>query len=108
MSARPPILPRVLAVLAALCLVGAFSLALIYPPTMPLHRLVAQFDQQRLSALQEWVREHWGEGVWSAVFVPVLVRPGWFMPLAFALVFAGLALTSLSARRVPGSPHWKN
>jgi len=62
LSARPPILPRVLAVLAALCLVGAFALALFYPPTMPLQRLVAQFDQQLLLTAQEWVREHWGDG----------------------------------------------
>jgi hypothetical protein len=108
LSARAPILPRVLAVLAALCLVGAFTLALFYPPTMPLQRLVAQFDQQILVTAQEWVREHWGDGIWSTIFVPLLARPGWLVPLACALVLAGLALTSLTARRVPGSPRWKN
>jgi hypothetical protein len=105
---RTPILPRVLAILAAMCLVGAFSLALFYPLTMPLHRVVGQFDQRILASIQEWVRMHWGDGVWSAVFVPVLARPGWLMPLAGALVLAGLALTSATARRVPGSPRWKN
>jgi hypothetical protein len=105
---RAPILPRVLAILAAICLVGAFSLALFYPATMPLQRVVAQFDQQILANIQDWIRSHWGDRVWSIIFVPVLARPGWLMPLAGALVLAGLALTSLTARRVPGSPHWKN
>lgn len=108
MTERTPLLPRVLAVLAAICLVVAFSLALFYPPTMPLQRVVAQFDQQLLASVQGWVRAHWGDGVWSGVFVPLLTRPGWLMPLAGALVLAGLALTTLTARRVPGSPRWKN
>ncbi len=108
MTERTPIVPRVLAILAALCLVGAFAVALLYPVTMPLQRLLAQLDQQALVAMQDWVRDHWGDQVWTGLFVPILTRPGWLMPLAGALVLAGLALTTLTARRVPGSPHWKN
>lgn len=108
MSARAPILPRILAILAACCLVGAFALALLYPPTMSLQRLLMQLDQRALIGVQDWVREHWGESMWVAIFVPILARPGWLMPLACSLIFGGLAATSLGGRRMPGSPRWRN
>ncbi len=88
--------------------VGAFAAALLYPVTMPLQRLVAQFDQQLLPGMQDWVRDHWGDRIWTALFVPILARPCWLMPLAGSLVLAGVALTMLNARRVPGSSHLKN
>lgn len=104
MTEKAPILPRTLAVLAALCLVGAFALAVFYPPHLTLGRLIGQLDHGLLVALQDGVRERIGEWAWQAVLMPTLQRPAWLLPLAAGIVLGGLALTTNSRRRVPGAP----
>ncbi len=108
MTARAPILTRSLLVAASICVVGAFSLAVLYPPMMRLDRFIATMDHGLLLRLQDWVREAWGDWVWQNLFVAVLVRPAWLPPLCLAIVFAGLAVSASTTRGVPGSQHWKN
>ncbi len=104
MTKKARILPRALAVLAALCLVGAFALAVFYPPQLTLGRLIGQVDHGLLLAVQDGVREGLGEWASWAVLMPVLQRPAWLLPLAAGIVLGGLALTTNSRRRVPGTP----
>ena len=97
-----------LAVLAAACVVAAFSLALLYPPTLTLARLISLFNHDIMVAMQDLVRDHVSEWLWREVFIPVLSRPCWLLPLAMGLVLGGAALTAATNRGVSGSPRWRN
>ena len=99
-------LVKVLAVLAAIALVGAFALATMLPPLTSLAELVAMLDNRTLLALPEWVRIHVPEWVWRWLVVPVLMRPVWLPPAALGMVLGGLAIT-LQKPGVPKSPRWK-
>jgi hypothetical protein len=108
LSVRSPIAERVLAVLAAACLVAAFALANFLPVTMPLTRLISMIDHPALLALQDGVRDHVSEWAWQALFLPVLMRPCWLAPLVLGVVLGGAALTVASRRRGTRSPRWRN
>ncbi len=99
---------RVLAVLAALCLVTSFGLATLLPAFTPLARAIAMTDQSVLVGLQDAVRATLSDWTWRSVFLPVLMRPSWLFPLALGLILGGAALTVASRRRLPGSPRWRN
>jgi hypothetical protein len=107
-SLRGPIVERVLAVLAAVCLVAAFALANLMPITLPLSALLSMIDQPMLLALQDGVRDHVSEWVWQAMFLPVLMRPCWLLPLVLGVVLGGASLTVASRRRASRSPRWRN
>ena len=108
MTARAPILTRSLLIAASVCVVTAFSLAVLYPPTMRLDRFIAMMDVGFLLRLQDWVRDAMGDWIWQNLFVALLIRPAWLVPLALAIVFAGLAVSANTKRRQPGSPRLKN
>jgi hypothetical protein len=100
------VLVRVLAVLAATALVGAFALATMLPPLTSVAELVALLDNRTLLALPEAVRGHTPAWVWDWVVLPVLMRPVWLLPMAFGVVLGGLAIT-LHGPGAPKSPRWK-
>ena len=108
MSKRAPILVRGLSVLAAMCLVGAFAIATFYPPLTSLRRLIAQTDQALLEQLQDYVNDAWGAWAWQNLFVAVLGRPAWLVPLALSAILAGLAASVSSLRRSPGRTERRN
>lgn len=108
MKPRDPLLPRIFAILAAICVVGAFAIALLYPPMLTLGRLISQIDHQSLVAAQEWIRDQCGDWTWMNLCVPLLARPAWLLPLTLSLVFGGLALTARSVATAAGSAKWKN
>ena len=103
MTRRTPILTRGLLVAAALCVVAAFALAVLYSPTMRLERFIAMIDGGALLRMQGWVRDALGDWAWQNVVVAVLVRPAWLLPLSLAFIFTGLAVSFRTARGVPGS-----
>ena len=108
MSKAAPIVARGLAVLAAICLVGAFALAIFYPPFTSLQRMLGRLDQTLVHNATEWTREHWGEGAVITLLVPVLTRPAWLLPLFTGIVLIGLALTVRSRKPVQDTPRWRN
>ena len=91
---------RVLTVLAAMCLVAAFALAILIPPLMPLGQVMLDADRDALSALQHAVSTRLAPAVWSGVVFPCLERPSWLLPMMFGIVFGGLA-ASFRPRRAP-------
>jgi hypothetical protein len=99
---------RILAVLAAAFLVLAFALANVFPATMPLSQLISMIDHPALLALQDAVRNHLSEWAWQALFLPVLLRPGWMFPLGLGVILGGASLTVASRRRSSRSPRWRN
>ena len=108
MTQRPPILSRSLLVAAALCVVAAFALAVLYSPTMRLDRFIAMMDVGALLRMQDWVRDALGDWAWQNLFVALLVRPAWLLPLSLAIVLTGLAVSLHRARGVPGSKSAKH
>ena len=67
---------RILAILAAMCLVGAFALVTFEPPMLSLGELVAMMDHSLLVAVQDWTRMRVSEWVWAELAVPLLVEVG--------------------------------
>jgi hypothetical protein len=108
LKVRSPIAERVLAVLAAVFLVAAFALANLLPIALPFSELMSMIDHPTLLALQDAVRDHISEWVWRALFLPVLMRPCWLLPLVLGVVLGGASLTVASRRRGSRSPRWRN
>ena len=84
---------RILAVLAALCLVAAFGLAVLLPPDTSLAELIARIDHSVLLGLQGWMARNLPEATWRNFAMPLLVRPDWLPAVMLGLIFAGAALT---------------
>lgn len=101
-------LPRVLAVLAAVFLVGAFALATLLPPMLSLGQLLAMLDHPLLVAAQNLVRARVSDWVWVDLALPLLVRPCWLVPTGLGLVLAGASLTLGSRNGVPRSHRWRS
>jgi hypothetical protein len=83
----------VLAVLAAMCLIGAFALVVMLPPMLSLSESIARMDHMMLVGLQDLVRNHVSEWAWRALLVPLLARPSWLLPLSAGIVLGGAAVT---------------
>jgi hypothetical protein len=94
---------RVMAVLAAACLVAAFALATLLPPQLTLAQLIALFDARLLYDSHEFVVAHGPGWLWIHVLMPLLLRPAWLVPTSAGLLFAGGAMTLGSRKGVPRS-----
>jgi hypothetical protein len=94
---------RILAILAAMCLVSAFALVTLYPPMLTLAELVSMMDHSLLVAVQDWTRMRVSEWVWAELAVPLLVRPCWLVPIGVGLVCGAASVTLASRNSVPRS-----
>ena len=89
---------RILTVLAAVCLVGAFTLGTVVPPFTSLAELIANADHSVLVWVKDFADRNLPEWLWVNIILPVLLRPCWLLPLAGGLVFLGLSLTLRNGR----------
>ena len=105
MKDHPPLLVRVLAILASICLIVSFAIALLLPPTLSLAAVIARADHLLLVGLQDAVRGGLGDWAWKNLAVPLLARPGWLFPLALALLLGAAAITFASRQTAPHSRH---
>ena len=94
-------LQRILAVVAAVLLVGAAALAILGPPSLPLAQVLLMLDHDTTDAMHAFVGRHLSEWIWSDLAQPLLARPAWLVPAALGVIFAGAA-TSLSTRNSAG------
>jgi hypothetical protein len=93
--------PRILAVLAALCLVGAVALATSGPRAMT---LAGALGGDGVVGLERVIGGTFGMWAWSKCVFPFLGRPAWLPPFFMGVVLAGLALTiSYRARAREGA-----
>ncbi len=90
---------RVLAVLAAIFLVGAVAVATLGAPDIPLGLALSMIDQDFLAAVEEGLRAHVSQWMWDELVLPLLVRPAWLLPAAVGLVCAGVSLTLTNRQR---------
>lgn len=88
---------RILAVLAAGLLVGAFTLATVLPPDLPLAAALAMLDGDLLREAQGYANDYLPSWLWPHVATPLLVRPAWLLPAALGVIAAGAAATLASS-----------
>jgi hypothetical protein len=97
-------LQRILAVIAAILLVGSVAIATLGPPDVPLGQILLMLDHDLTEALRNSVEQHLSAWIWADLVMPLLVRPAWLMPAALGLICAGVAF-SVSGRKPAGRPH---
>jgi hypothetical protein len=95
---------RILAVLAAMLLVGAVALAMLGPPSVPLGQALFMLDHDLMNMLHSNIERFLSTWLWEHVAMPVMVRPAWMVPAALGLICAGMAL-SLSTRKSTHRSH---
>jgi hypothetical protein len=95
---------RVFAILAAVLLVSAVALAMLGPPSLPLGQALLMLDRDMTEAVHEFIQHNLFDWVWTDVFLPLLIRPAWLIPVALGLVCAGVAM-SLPGRKAARRPH---
>ncbi len=88
---------RILAVLAAVLLVVAFTIAAVFPPDMPLAAGLTMLDHAMLDRWQDLASAYLPAWVWPHIVVPLLVRPAWLLPACFGVVIAGAATSFASS-----------
>lgn len=94
---------RILAVLAALFLVGAFALATLLPPSLTLAQLIALFDARMLYNVHDFVVANGSIWIWSRLVMPLMLRPSWLAPTSLGLICIGGAMTLGRSKGVPRS-----
>jgi hypothetical protein len=92
---------RILAVLAAFMLIGAFALATLGPPGVPLGHVLFTLD----TPLMDWLQQHISVWIWRNLVAPLLLRPAWLLPASVGIVLAGASLTLASRPETHRSRH---
>jgi hypothetical protein len=95
---------RILAVLAAMLLVGAVALAMLGPPGMPLGQVLFMIDHDLMNAAHTFIGTHLATWLWDYLIAPLMLRPAWLVPAALGLVAGGTSL-SLSTRKTTRRSH---
>jgi hypothetical protein len=84
-------------------MVGAFALATLLPPMLPLAQLVGMYDSKLLFAVHDFMTANLPGWVWLDLMLPILTRPCWLLPASLGIVLAGAAMTAASRTGVPRS-----
>jgi hypothetical protein len=96
-------LTKILAIIAAILLVGSVALGTLGPPDMTLGDGLIVLDRLRLAAVEGFVRSHLSGWVWDKPMMALLIRPIWMVPAAIGLIFAGAAMTAASSGKASTS-----
>ncbi|HET6194112.1 MAG TPA: hypothetical protein VFE12_00090 [Acetobacteraceae bacterium] len=97
-------LQRVLALLAAMLLVGAVALAMLGPPAVPLGQVLFMVDHDLMEAVHGFIGTHLAAWLWDYLVLPLMLRPAWLVPAALGLLCGGASL-SLSTRKSTHRSH---
>jgi hypothetical protein len=95
---------RILAVLAAMLLVGAVALAMLGPPEVPLGQVLFMVDHDLMNAVHAFIGTHMASWLWDYLIAPLMMRPAWLVPAGLGLVCGGMSL-SLSTRKPAHRSH---
>lgn len=87
---------RILAVLAAVFLVGAVAIGSLTDPGWPLGQLIFAVHRPTFERLDAGIKAGAPTWLWDGVIHPLLVRPAWLLPASIGIVCAGLTLTLAS------------
>ncbi len=95
------IVSRIFTVFAAVLLVTAFALMVLPPDGLTLVQGLAQLVQDAPQTLQRSIVHTLGAVAWLNVFVPLLVRPVWLVPLSLGVLCVGVAATTMPPTESP-------
>ena len=95
---------RVLAIVAAVCLVIAVAIATFGAQSITLGQALYLFDHDVLDKLPAWSSRMFGNWMWVSMVRPLLLRPAWLIPAALGLIAGGLSV-SLSNRKTTHRSH---
>jgi hypothetical protein len=95
---------RILAVLAAMLLVGAVAVAMLGPPAVPLGQMLFLVDHDLMDAVHSFIGTHVAGWLWDYLIAPLMLRPAWLVPAALGLILGGMSL-SLSTRKSTHRSH---
>ena len=95
---------RILAVLAAMLLVGAVALAMLGPPAVPLGQMLFLVDHDLMDDDHTFIGRHLAGWLWDYLIAPLMLRPAWLVPAALGLILGGMSL-SLSTRNSTHRSH---
>jgi hypothetical protein len=96
---------RILAVIAAMLLVGAVALAMLGPPAVPLGQALFMLDHDLMNALHSGFERHISSWLWDNLAVPLMLRPAWLVPAALGLICGGLSLSLSTRKKAPHRSH---
>jgi hypothetical protein len=89
-------LAKVLAVIAAVFLVGSVAVGMLGPQDLTLGQALMMIDKFRMASMETFVRVHLSDWMWDKPAMALLVRPIWMLPAAIGLIVAGGAMTAAS------------
>ncbi len=95
--------PRALAVIAAIFLVSGIAIALLFPANVALAQMIYTIDGSALDWVESSLRQAVPGWAWVWVILPLLIRPAWLLPASIGIVAAGLSIT-FTRRAETGSP----
>ena len=98
------IVQRILAILAAMLLVGAVALAMLGPPEVPLGQALFLIDHDLIEAVHGFIGTHLASWLWDYLLLPLMLRPAWLVPAGLGLICGGMSL-SLSTRKSTHRSH---
>ncbi len=94
-------LAKILAVLAAVCLVGAVAVATLGPEDMTLGDGLGALDRLRLDGVERFVRLHLSNWIWDHPLKALLMRPIWLVPASLGIILAGASATAANSGGTP-------
>jgi len=92
---------RILAVLAALLLIGAFALATLGPPGVPLGHVLFLMAPP----VMNWLAAHVPAWFWANLAMPLMLRPAWLLPASLGVIAAGASMTLANRPQTHRSRH---
>jgi hypothetical protein len=95
---------RILAVLAAMLLVGAVALAMLGPPEVPLGQLLFMVNHDLMDGVHNFIGTHLATWLWDYLLAPLMLRPAWMVPAGLGIICAGMSV-SLSTRKTTHRSH---
>jgi hypothetical protein len=94
-------LSRTFTVAAACLFVIALALMVLPADGLTLVQGLSLLVRDAPEQLQRGVTHTLGAGVWLKLFVPLLVRPVWMVPLCLGMLCAGAAVSTLPPAESP-------
>lgn len=98
---------RVLAIFAAMLLVGAFALAIFEPPGLSLGSFLHHVNGGFVSLVHASLERHGAAWVWNGILWPILMRPAWLLPAAGGILCAGGAMSLALAGDARPTRRWR-
>jgi hypothetical protein len=94
---------RLVAVFAAVFLVGSIAIGSLTDPGWPLGQLLFAINPRLLASVDVGMRGAVPPWAWDWIVHPILIRPAWLIPACIGIICVGLYVTLASRQGQPRS-----